>query len=204
IDGFDPAVGLALVGGAAEPFADLLQRFVAHHEDGVPSLDNCLATGQREQARRLAHSLRGGAAAIGAFALEKGAASLEAALLQAQPTEELRLAAFNLEYELIHLVAALHDALPQQLAPQPDKGLARLSPVELDEALETLAALLGSGEAGAARFCRDIAPDLRAAFGGACEELERAARNHDHERALKLVEALRLGAGSKDSNGANR
>ena len=203
IDGFDPSVGLTLVGGEADTFADLLQRFVTHYEDGVPALDNCLATGQREQARRLAHLLKGGAASVGAIALEKGAASLEAALLQARPTQELRLAAFNLEYELIHLVGALHDALPQQPAQESGTGLIRLSPAQLDEALDTLAGLLDAGDAGAERFCRDIASDLRAAFGDACNELASAVRNHDHERALTLLEALRLRAGLEAANGAN-
>jgi two-component system sensor histidine kinase/response regulator len=194
IEGFDPQVGLALVSGESDAFADLLRRFIVHHEDGLPGLDNCLATGQREQARRLVHSLKGGAAAIGAFALEKKAASLEAALSPACETRGLRLAALDLEYELVQLVAALHDCVPLQAVLEPGAGEARLSRLQLEEALDTLSWLLDCGDAGAERLFRDLAPDMRAVFGGACEELGRAVRNHDDERALALLEALRAGA----------
>jgi CheY-like chemotaxis protein len=204
IDGFAPAVGLALVGGDGDAFVDLLLCFVGHYEDGLPGLDNCLATGQREQARRLAHSLKGGAAAIGAVALEKLAASLEAALVQASELQELRLAGFDLEYELIHFIAALHDALPRQSVPEPQAGPARLSAAELGEALDMLAVLLDCGDSGAERYYRDIALDMRATFGSACEELASAVRNHDDELALTLLEALRLRAGAQPATGASQ
>ena len=74
-----PAVGLALAGDEAV-FLELLGRFVTAHQDGVPGLDSSLATGQFELARRMVHSLKGSAAAIGAETLRRQAAVCESAI----------------------------------------------------------------------------------------------------------------------------
>ena len=110
IEGFDPSDGLALAGDE-QAYLELLRRFVAAHEDGVPGLDACLATGQTDQARRLVHSLKGSAAALGARALREQAAACEAAIARRDDLMQARLTAFDLEYELVHFVGALHDRL---------------------------------------------------------------------------------------------
>jgi len=185
IEGFDPGVGLALAGDE-EVFLGLLRRFVTEHQDGVPGLDNCLATAQVELARRMVHSLKGSAAAIGAGMLQRLAAGCETAIARREEMNHARLLAFDLEYELVHFVAALHDRLPEPAQP-PAAGM---SSAQLAEAVETLGYLLASGDFGAQRFHRDIAAPLREAYGAPAEALAQAVRDHDYERAFALLDTL--------------
>jgi two-component system, sensor histidine kinase and response regulator len=162
---------------------------VTEHEDGVPGLDNCLANGQLELARRMVHSLKGSAAAIGADMLRRLAASCEIAIARGEETKRVRLMAFDLEYELVHLVAALHDRLP--VTEQADGHTApSMGAAQFASALETLGSLLASADFGAQRLHRDIAPQLRETFGAPAEALAQAVRDHAYERAFALLDTL--------------
>ena len=191
IEGFEPAVGLALTENQGA-FVDLLQQFIASHEDGVPGLDSALATGARGQARLMVHTLKGASAAIGARLLQQLAASCELAIAGGEPIEKVRLLAFDIEYELVHFVGALHDRLPPAVSEE-DRQAIGMGAEQLDAAVQTLGNLLASGDYAAQRFHREIAADLRNAFGDAAGTLAAAVRNHDHERALVLIEAMKAG-----------
>jgi two-component system sensor histidine kinase/response regulator len=192
IEGFEPAIGLALTENQGV-FFGLLQQFIASHEDGVPGLDSALATGEREQARRMVHTLKGASAAIGARLLQQLASSCELAIGGGEPIEKLRLLAFDIEYELVHFVGALHDRLPAAAVSGEDRRAIGMDAEQLDAAVQTLGSLLASGDYGAQRFHREIAADLLDAFGDAAGTLAEAVRDHDHERALELIEAMKAG-----------
>jgi two-component system, sensor histidine kinase and response regulator len=192
IEGFEPAVGLALTENQGA-FVELLQQFVASHEDGVPGLDSALATGARSQARLMVHTLKGASAAIGARLLQQLAASCELAIAGGEPIERLRLLAFDIEYELVHFVGALHDRLPPAVSGEEDRRAIGMDAGQIDAAVQTLGNLLASGDYGAQRFHREIAADLRGVFGDAAGKLAAAMRNHDHERALVLIETMKAG-----------
>ena len=67
-----------------------------------------------------------------------------------------------------------------------------MSPAQLTSALESLGFLLMAGDYGAERLHRDIGASLRKAFGEPpAAKLAHAVRNHDHERALAIVESLK-------------
>jgi PAS domain S-box-containing protein len=188
IEGFDPAVGQALAGDEAV-FLELLGRFVTAHQDGVPGLDSSLATGQFELARRMVHSLKGSAAAIGAETLRRQAAVCESAIERRDELKQMRLLAFDLEYELVHFVAALNDRLPTPARAE-DSAAAVMTAPNLAAAVETLGNLLACGDFRAQRLHRDIAPQLKAAFGAPAEALAQAVRDHDYERAFALLDTL--------------
>ena len=192
IDGFEPRDGLALVDSDGDEFLlRLLRQFMANHEDGLPGLDNALATGQSERARRIAHSLKGSAAAIGARTLGKLARALESAIAKGQPPHLLRLKAFDLEYEVVHFVAALHDRLPAQV---PESApLVAMEQAQFREAVQGLHYLLAAGDFNAERHFREMAAALRQAYGGRVSELAAAIGNHDHERALALLDSITSG-----------
>ena len=204
VAGFNPAFGLALASGDTDACAELLRHFIADHEDGLPGLDNCLATGEREPARRLVHSLKGGAAAIGATEVQAGAAEIEKALAEGRSTQELRLAAMDLEYGLLHLLASLQDALPAEVAATRPACEDRMAPSKLAEALESLSLLIECGDAGAERYCRDLAPYLRTAFGADCAELFDAVRRHDDEQAIQRVGDMLARAQSATAEGGKQ
>ena len=157
IDGFDPRAGMALFGEEAA-FLRLLRQFIVNHDNGVPELDACLAAGQRDRARRMVHSLKGSAAAIGAVSLRGTASVLEAAIADGHAVEKLRPMAFELENELFHFIGALRDRLPELSAPEKDGAQGRdMTRAQLDSALEGLGFLLASGDFAAQKFHREIA-----------------------------------------------
>jgi two-component system, sensor histidine kinase and response regulator len=190
IEGLSAAAGLATTGGDEPAFEDMLRRFIARHADGLPGLDTSLVTGQRQRARLLVHSLKGAAAAIGAASLQKRAARLEMQLAQGGATQALRLMAFDLEHDLVQLVAALHDVVPGGPEPQPGPDSGSMARHELEEAVASLEVLLECGDFSAQRFHREIAPALRDAFGVEADLLAEAVRDRDDERALVILRAL--------------
>ena len=79
IFGLDTAVGLLSVGGRVASYRRVLMMFIEHHADDLARIRAALAEGNRDEARRLAHSLKGVAATLGAEPLRVAALTLEMA-----------------------------------------------------------------------------------------------------------------------------
>lgn len=94
-----------MVRGKAGKYLRLLHQFVDAHADDMAQLPGALVGGNVETARRLAHTLKGAAATLGADRLAAAAGSLEARLLVAgiQGEEEIRseIAAVNDEFSIL-------------------------------------------------------------------------------------------------------
>jgi len=80
IDGLDTSAGLASVGGRVASYLRVLGMFIEHHTDDLERIRDALREGSREEARRLAHSLKGTAATLGAEPLREAALTLEMAI----------------------------------------------------------------------------------------------------------------------------
>ena len=78
----DTSAGVARVGGKISAYLAILQHFYHHRQQTEKKIRQALAQGDLEQARRMAHSLKGVAANIGANELSQVAAKLEQALKQ--------------------------------------------------------------------------------------------------------------------------
>ncbi|PKO34299.1 MAG: hypothetical protein CVU34_07765 [Betaproteobacteria bacterium HGW-Betaproteobacteria-7] len=74
--------GVAAVHGKADKYLELLQRFVDIHASDMSQLLESLAQGDKDTARRLAHSLKGAAATLAVGRLAEAAFSLETKLRQ--------------------------------------------------------------------------------------------------------------------------
>lgn len=93
---------LARLGGDVQLLGDLYAAFSADVPNKLEKLDNALAQGDLSEARKLAHSLKGAAAAIGAIQvralaerLERGVQNMtkdEAGALQTELKNEVRAA----------------------------------------------------------------------------------------------------------------
>jgi signal transduction histidine kinase/HPt (histidine-containing phosphotransfer) domain-containing protein/FixJ family two-component response regulator len=109
VAGLDVARGLAALNGKADRYLKLLHRLVDDNAGAMPQLLDTLGQGDQEAARRIAHSIKGAAATLGADRLADTARSLEARLRQEQGVkgDELRdeIDAVNVEF------AALASAL---------------------------------------------------------------------------------------------
>jgi CheY-like chemotaxis protein len=77
VPGFDLAHGLCMVLGRSDRLLELLRRFVTDHGADADAIRSALENGDPETAHRLAHSLRGAAAVLGAFAVTDAAEEVE-------------------------------------------------------------------------------------------------------------------------------
>ncbi|PIX97500.1 MAG: histidine kinase [Hydrogenophilales bacterium CG_4_10_14_3_um_filter_63_21] len=188
IAGLDAKAGLRMTRGNTEKYAALLRLFVEHHETDMARLRACLAAGDREQAKRLAHSLKGAAGSVGATGLSGLAAELETALGEgrAEPNIAASIEAFAQAQQAFN--AAVRASL---VAPPSAFGASATPPdqTRLREHLGHLATLLASGDAQAIPMLREMAAELRGALGEAVEPLRRQIEAYDFEAALETLRA---------------
>jgi CheY-like chemotaxis protein len=112
LPGIDVATGLHYLNGDMGRYARLLRTLVDSQTSEVAALRVALAAGATEQARHLAHSLKGAAGMLGAEILQARASDLETAIRAGQPDGDLQPLAIALEAELALLGEAVA-ALPQ-------------------------------------------------------------------------------------------
>ena len=101
--------GLHLARDRPERYASMLRLFAEQYAGQAGKLQAALDAGEREQAERLAHSLKGSSATIGADALAAAAAGLELVIRNGAPAGRVE--------ELLAEVAQCSDALRAALEP---------------------------------------------------------------------------------------
>jgi CheY-like chemotaxis protein len=111
VPGLDVEQALRGMGGREAMLTRLLNRFVATYDRDSPALHASPGPGEALAWRQASHSLRGACAAIGATALARSLAALEAWAAIADDLPALRARAQELNAELRALVAALRTAL---------------------------------------------------------------------------------------------
>ena len=110
--GLDIAAGLTYVRGKRARYRHLLERLVQYHMHDPVAIRENLRSGCFVEARRLAHSLKGAAATLGADTIRSTASRIELQLQDRSPSE---LASGHLDEELWALAQALAE-LSQGLA----------------------------------------------------------------------------------------
>jgi two-component system sensor histidine kinase/response regulator len=84
IPGLDVECGLRTTAGRMEPLVRLLIKYADVHAEDGPQLQAWEAAGEREPARRLAHSVKGAAGFLGLSRIQNLAGDLEEAFLAGQ------------------------------------------------------------------------------------------------------------------------
>ena len=110
--GLDVDAGLAFVGNSADVYLRLLKRFAQLHEGDVLRMIEQAERAERLPLQKLAHSIKGGAATLGASGLAQVARQLEEACPSAPPSRLVALArALEAEHAALcrHLVRACGD-----------------------------------------------------------------------------------------------
>jgi len=109
--GFNLDRGLAALRGKTARYLELLQKFLDSHADDMTKLAANLAEGDQSTAQRLAHTLKGASATLGAERLTESAQRLETILREQQGTtlcsDEIRSEMEAINHELTALAAAL-------------------------------------------------------------------------------------------------
>ena len=183
IPGLDSEFGLQTVRGKVDTYKRLLGKFAENHLDDFARIRTCLTTGEREEARRLAHSLKGAAATLGAAVVQKSAAALEAAIREEQDGATVG--------TLIERTAADYTALSQALRTllAEKEAAAGQAAVDADyhSILEKIEKELREGDISVQESVRQNAASLRQALGDRYTLFERFVSAFAFEEALALL-----------------
>jgi two-component system sensor histidine kinase/response regulator len=189
IVGFDFELGSKIVRGNLSKLAHLLNTFAKGHVDDIVRLRACLETGDMADALRLAHTLKGVAATLGAEDLRQCALAVEQAVREPQTTAHLLDCIANLENLLLPLVVAIQQ-LPGQTSPVKQRNVAE-DWAKAQKILQQLEALLIHDDTRAHSIWRDAAPLLGAVLGPLAAPLRSEIEGFDFQQALQTVRAAR-------------
>jgi len=191
VDGLDPAAGLRVVGGRWPAYLRVLRLFADSHGQEVERIQAALAAGQREEARRLAHSLKGSAGSVGALRLQALAAAVEATL---KGNDE------GAAGEIAAPLAELADALPgfcrQLVALLPAGQASPTAPAKTPTSppppsLSRLRELLAEGDMAARHFFQEHRDEVGLWLGKHhMDSLVQRLERFDDEGALALLEQV--------------
>jgi signal transduction histidine kinase/CheY-like chemotaxis protein len=189
IVGLDYERGLKIVRGNLGKFLHLINTFANGHVDDIAKLRASLDAGEMADAQRLAHTLKGVAATLGAEELRQCAFDVEQAVRDRQAMSAIQERISRLELLLEPLIASI-----QQLPAHPSSIIA--PPVEIDaekanQLLNRLEALLREDNTLANGVWRDAEPLLAAFLGPVAGKLRREIETFNFHQALKTLRQAR-------------
>jgi HPt (histidine-containing phosphotransfer) domain-containing protein len=183
----DTEDGLGRLMGKRTLYRQILQRFLIDYSGAVPRMTLMLQAGNRTQAQREAHLLKGSAGLIGAQQVHDLSVLLENAL--AADTDISSLLPF-LNDAVQRLIAAIERVLSE--LPAEDERETEAGPVNPHELLHKLSFLLNEGDGAAIDLVEQHAGVLAAALGvTAYEAVAAAAHAFDFETALDALYSAR-------------
>jgi len=189
--GIDIDAGLQRVGGNPKLFRKLLGEFFIDHGDDIGAIRSALEQRDNDTAQRLAHTIKGVAATIGAGELNLKAKDLELAIKQGQLdnvtdlVEQLALVMVPVLDGLSVLVpAAAQDTVADVARP--------LGPEEINQQLDELAEMLEEMDPDAEEKVAELASRLgNQADPQLIKQLTRQVSGFEFEEALQTVTKLR-------------
>jgi PAS domain S-box-containing protein len=179
---FDPAKAIAGMGGE-DTYLIVLEKFIANQTESVQAIQDAIDAADMQTAGRLAHTLKGIAATVGAATLSKTALQLETAIKKGDSGKCPELIVLA-ESELVSVIASAKSYL-QANAEKPLKEKA--DPAVVGALLEQLSRQLQEFDSKAGdtmRRIRGMANDRR--FG----KLDSYVNDYDYENALKEVRRI--------------
>ena len=186
IEGLDAVAGLRRVRGKAQAYRAMLARFVKGQRDAVQRLELALQTGDTALAERIAHTLKGVAANLGATAVQAQSGELEAAIRAATPVAQLRPQIEALDHAVERLLAMIGARLPMLL--ESPLGLSHSDPTALAGLGDRLLRLLQDGDPMAQTWVAEHGGLLRQTLGTSWSAFETALQQFDFEQALTMFE----------------
>jgi len=188
IAGLDAAQGLKTLNGNTAAYTRLLRRYATTHGDDMTRLRERMAEGDRDELRRLAHTLKGSSGNLGATEVQRLAAELEVALKEGGDVAAIERLSSTLETELLRLTAAIRAALPEvavaSFAEEVDWAVVR-------QVLAELEPLLAESRMQANQLIETHAALLKAALGPLGAELEQRIESFLYPEALQTLKRAR-------------
>ena len=141
LSGINIEVGLQRVGGNPNLLKKLLGEFCIDHGDDVSAIRTALEQGDNDTAQRLAHTIKGVAATIGADELNLKAGKLEAAIKQDE-LDNVNELVEQLALVMAPVLDGLSVLIPEQEADGQSAAVEPLTPEEFNQQLDELAKML--------------------------------------------------------------
>nr|WP_315187888.1 response regulator [uncultured Albidiferax sp.] len=188
LPGIDTARGLARCGSDTALYRRLLQRFGGSLGEFADQFAQARAEADPTSATRCAHTLRGTAGNVGAQAVERAAAALEAACANVSPAAHLD----ALLADLLHAIAVVQPGL--QLLGNAARG--RIAPPDaatLQTLVPRLHAYILDSDAAAAQAANDLAALLQGGpHAGAAQRVCAALAEFDFDKAEQMLGEMAL------------
>jgi two-component system sensor histidine kinase/response regulator len=185
IPGIDTANGLRRAGGNRNRYESLLALFADSQSNAISEIRGALAANDAATARRLAHSLRGAAANLGATSLAELAGKVEAAI-QSNHSAPSELEALSQSLDVT--VAAIHSALPREASTLEPSTV---DPATVAEPLAQLKKLLEADDGAASDFILEARPQLLKVLTEAeADALFRQVGNFAYSDALRSLSGI--------------
>lgn len=189
IAGLDTKQGLKALNGHVTTYLRLLRRYADDHADDMTRLREQLAQGNQDEARRLAHSLKGSSGNLGATDMQSLAAVLETAIKEAHDADEIERLINTVNIKLQRLITDLRAALPEEpiaaYTGEIDWTLVR-------QILTELELLLAASSIDANKLIETHAVLLNTALGSLGVELARQVDYFLYPEALETLKQIRL------------
>ena len=197
IAGLDPAAGLRQAMGRDTLYRRLLLTFVTDQAATPGRLATALAAGDWTDAQRLAHTLKGVAAQIGAKGLSALAEQLEQAIQHRAP--ETRLA--DLRDAIAGPLNSLIETITARLAPSapPDQATSSSDPAQAIPICNRLREMLRHDDFACERLLDENEAVLRTALGDRFTHIAEAIQQYDYAAALDELTASPLLAQEQDA-----
>jgi HPt (histidine-containing phosphotransfer) domain-containing protein len=200
IDGLDTNDGLSRVGGNRTLYVKILRQFVEQHGPAADQVGDALAKGDRSLAERLAHTLKGVAANIGAAGVQSSAAALERAIRDRSTADEVERATQHVKALVEPLATGILSAVggTGPKASAPGRPATPANPARSREVAGQLAALLLDSDPAAGDFIDANRGALSSLFDAAgWSEFETLVQGYAFADAhVRLAHALETAAGS--------
>jgi HPt (histidine-containing phosphotransfer) domain-containing protein len=190
LPGIDQQAGLVTAMGNADLYGRLLRQFHKRHQDfGAEFLDASEGTDQ-SSAERLAHTLKGAAATIGADAVAEAASELEAACAVGKEPSRIEAALQRTVAALLPVLAGLQGLTPMVAS------VLEPSSVDAESAqalLARLRGLLADGDVEAASVARSLAQLVHATSNkAAVSRVLTLVDEFDFEAALLALDEVSM------------
>ncbi len=189
LDGLDTSDGLARVAGNRKLYLKLLRQFAGQQGPAVTEIRAALDRQDPALAERIAHTVKGVAANLGAKQVQAAASMLEEGIRHQGLASETEAALRQLSLALDPLLAGLKNLLPEPESPTlPPESNPAADPAETRAAAAQLAKLLSDFDSGAVEFIEANRAALAPLFPGAAfAEFQKLVQNYDFAGAETLL-----------------
>ena len=184
MEGVDVARGLQAVRGNPASYVRLLRLFIEGHGDDAAILRQYLASGAFDDLRRLAHTIKGIAATLGADSLRQSALNLEQSLSEPLPMPEIetRIAALVTHQDrFLNQIQSIL-AIPGDAPTAPPVDWVNARPI-----LAELETLLAADDTRALDLWLTSEDTIQAALGAPAARLAAQIKRFDYDEALQTL-----------------